>query len=90
MRLVSFLILLGGIGLAGCAGHSLDCSLGTPWPDCAPDTPGYQIIQQERQAAEATAVIDDARCRSYGLKPGSPDYTKCRADIDSKRPPVRP
>jgi hypothetical protein len=35
--------------------------------------------------AEEIAANDDARCRSAGLKPGTPAYAKCREDIRNRR-----
>jgi len=52
-------------------------------------TSDQQLAKDNRAAAEAaakqTGAIDDARCRSYGFQPGSPNYDQCRADIDSGR-----
>jgi hypothetical protein len=42
---------------------------------------------QERQAA-ANAAIDadgDAKCRSFGLEPGSPGYVQCRMTLNQTR-----
>lgn len=31
------------------------------------------------------AAADDEKCRSYGAKPGSPDYVQCRTQLDAAR-----
>jgi hypothetical protein len=42
---------------------------------CASDT----------EIAQRRAVIDDAKCESYGAKPGEPAYVQCRAQLDAAR-----
>ena len=63
---LAFLLVPVAILLAGCANQ--------------------QQAKEDQAAAEEvakeTGTIDDARCRSYGFQPGSPDYAQCRADID--------
>jgi hypothetical protein len=34
---------------------------------------------------EQIAAKDDARCQSYGAKPGSPEYINCRGQQDQMR-----
>jgi hypothetical protein len=47
------------------------------------------IRKQRKAAAQETAKetgsIDNARCQSFGFRAGSPDSTKCRKELDSKR-----
>jgi len=40
----------------------------------------YQAQQAAQHAAE-----DDAKCHSYGAKPGAPAYVQCRAQLDAAR-----
>ena len=91
MRLTSLMVVLAGAVVAGCAGHSVDCTMGNGQTGCAPGTEGYQRMLQQQQDAKTTATIDDARCRSYGAEPGSPAYVACRrktiADHKSLDPP---
>lgn len=35
-------------------------------------------------AAAGLAPIDDARCQSFGFKPGSPSYAQCRKNLDDQ------
>jgi hypothetical protein len=35
--------------------------------------------------AEMRAEEDDAKCQSYGAKPGAPAYVQCRATLDAIR-----
>jgi hypothetical protein len=66
---ISVAFLTSCTGLAGCAGHSLD-------PIAAEE-------KQEIKASEAAvAAIDDAKCQSYGFRPGSAGYAQCRRDFD--------
>jgi hypothetical protein len=88
MRFVSILAVLAGIGLANCTANSVECTLGTPHSDCAPNTYGHQAAMEELRSTRMTGNIDDARCQSYGFKPGSPEYTQCRANLDNQRMPV--
>ena len=44
--------------------------------------------QTQEQQAAARAAIDadgDAKCRSFGLEPGSPGYVQCRMTLDQTR-----
>jgi hypothetical protein len=34
---------------------------------------------------KALAAHDDAKCQSYGAKPGDPAYVQCRAQLDAAR-----
>jgi hypothetical protein len=79
------IVLLAATGLSGCAIRSIDCTLGAAHADCAKDTAGHEAAQDIQRAGQTTATIDDARCRSYGFAPGSPNYSRCRADIDKQR-----
>jgi hypothetical protein len=87
-------LLLAGVGLAACssapgepgfAGHPLDCGLGFAHSDCAPGTPGYRAANAAREAAAARDDADAARCQSFGLKYGTPEYAQCRMNIDNQR-----
>src|SRR5262245_8407579 len=84
------IVVLAATALPGCTTRSIDCTLGAPHADCAKDTLGHEAAQDIQRAGQATAAIDDARCRSYGFSPGSPNYSRCRSDIDRQRTtPVR-
>jgi hypothetical protein len=37
------------------------------------------------EAALDIAAQDDAKCQAYGLKPGSPEYEKCRTKLADLR-----
>jgi len=50
---------------------------------CANQQQAKEDRAAAEEAAKETGTIDDARCRSYGFQPGSPDYAQCRKDIDS-------
>ncbi len=39
---------------------------------------GCQTLEERRAAQDAR---DDADCRSYGARPGSPDYIRCRTEL---------
>lgn len=41
---------------------------------------GCQTARVERERSE-----DDAKCRSYGAQPGSPQYVQCRTSMDTAR-----
>jgi hypothetical protein len=51
-------------------------ALGLPLACCAE--------YQAERAAEAS-VADDARCGSYGARPGSGAYAQCRMNLDNQR-----
>jgi hypothetical protein len=87
MKIPLFLILpiFASVGLAECSVHSVDCVLGTPHSDCAPDTAGHRAALEELRTKQMTESIDDARCQSYGLRYGSPSYSQCRANLDKQR-----
>jgi hypothetical protein len=36
-------------------------------------------------SAADIAAYDDAKCRSYGAKPGDPAYVTCRSQLDAAR-----
>jgi len=48
-----------------------------------PDFARVQAIEQARAAA------DDAKCQSYGAKPGEPAYIQCRVALDNQRAQMR-
>ena len=79
------IVLLAATGLSGCTIHSIDCTLGSAHADCAKDTIGHEAAQDIQRAGQTSATIDDARCRSFGFAPGTPNYSQCRADIDKQR-----
>jgi hypothetical protein len=37
------------------------------------------------QLAANAQAEDDAKCRSYGVAPGSPAYVQCRMNLDNQR-----
>ena len=79
------IVALAATTLPGCAIRSIDCTLGAPHADCAKDTLGHEAAQDVRKTVETAATIDDERCRSYGFAPGTPNYSRCRADIERQR-----
>jgi hypothetical protein len=79
------IVLLAAAAMSGCTIRSIDCTLGSPHADCAKDTLGHEAAQDVRRAEQTTVTIDDERCRSYGFAPGTPNYSRCRADIDKQR-----
>ena len=72
--------------VTGCSNHPLDCALGTPRADCLPGTNGYAEHQRRVDNIEALRAAknanDDAKCRSYGVSPGSDAYVNCRVQLD--------
>jgi hypothetical protein len=52
------------------------CALTVGLSGCAE----YKARLAAQQAAE-----DDAKCQSYGAKPGEPAYVQCRAQLDAAR-----
>ncbi len=44
----------------------------TSHENCAPGITAYEQKQEERATKAAVGAIDDAKCQSYGLQPGSP------------------
>lgn len=69
-----FALVMAAALLAGCANHPIDCAVGFVHADCLPGTAGY--ANPDRFAAE-----DDKACQSYGLKPGTPEYSDCRIKL---------
>jgi len=67
-------LLAGTLSVSGCADFPGRCDLGLSHEDCAP---------APEEANQFPG--DDAICRSYGLKFGTPDYTRCRAAKASLR-----
>ena len=47
------------------------CANQLPWSDPQPKADG--------------AVADDAKCRSYGLQPGTPEFEKCLTKLADQR-----
>jgi hypothetical protein len=75
------MLLLMGLGLAGCAGQSIGCSIGLS--DCAPQ---QQETDAKAAAADAAAAAqDDAQCRAQGLQPDTPPYERCRTKLADQR-----
>lgn len=74
------------LALAGCANHTLDCSMGVARDDCLPGTNGYANRQERLNnlaaAKDLQAAKDDAQCQSYGATPGSDAYVNCRVQLD--------
>jgi hypothetical protein len=58
--------------LAGCAGTNDQAA-------------NKEAIAQEKAQASAIAQQDDARCQSFGAKPGSEAYARCRASLTNHR-----
>ena len=86
MRLTFSAVVLAGLLLAGCAGHSVDCETGGSTKDCAPGTEGHARLVQQQRDNETVEGIDDARCRAFA-RPNSQAYLACRrrAEDDRKR-----
>jgi uncharacterized protein YceK len=54
---------------------------------CVNKTPEQQAQEEAQKQAEGAAA-DDAKCRSYGLQPGTPEFEKCvtkLADLRAQR-----
>jgi hypothetical protein len=51
---------------------------------CASKTPEQQA-QADAQAQAQGAAADDAKCRSYGLQPGTPEFEKCLSKLADVR-----
>lgn len=68
--MMRFVPLVASLLLAGCGAQ--ECIVDIAHGDCPPAGP--VVASQFPQ--------DDASCRSYGLRPGTRDYAKCR---DRKR-----
>jgi hypothetical protein len=79
------MLLAVGLVLSG-------CSIAGPPPASDVVLPQRQQASAAQLAAEteARAKTQDAQCLSYGLKPGSPGYKKCRTDLaqldDARQP----
>ena len=51
---------------------------------CASKSP--EVLAQEQAQADAQgAVADDAKCRSYGLTPATPEFEKCLTKLADMR-----
>lgn len=74
MKFIPFLCV---VFIAGCANHPVDCALGFYHSDCLPGTAGYEN-------PDKFAAVDDKQCQSYGLKPGTSDYAKCRIELSAR------
>ena len=54
---------------------------------CASKTPEQEAQEAAQKQAEGAAA-DDAKCRSYGIQPGTPEFEKCLtklADLRAQR-----
>jgi hypothetical protein len=51
---------------------------------CATHSPEADAQAQAQAQAEGVAK-DAAKCQSYGLQPGNPEYEKCLAQLADKR-----
>jgi hypothetical protein len=51
---------------------------------CATRSPQAEAQAQAQADAEASAK-DAAKCQSYGLQPGTPEFEKCLAQLADKR-----
>jgi hypothetical protein len=51
---------------------------------CATHSPEADAQAQAQAQAEGAAK-DAAKCQSYGLQPGNPEYEKCLAQLADKR-----
>jgi hypothetical protein len=71
------LLFLIGAAMAGCSSHTLDCGLGVTHANCRPGTAGYQDPNK-------FAAVDDRQCRSFGMLPGTKQYTDCRLDLSKQ------
>jgi hypothetical protein len=78
---MSLIWMLASIVIVGCTGHpadTIDCAVGVGHSDCAPDTFGYKVMVEQKEAEKTIAAIDDARCIANGANPGSQAYADCR------------
>jgi predicted RNA binding protein YcfA (HicA-like mRNA interferase family) len=50
-----------------------------------PQERAQQAQERAQQLREQWAAADDAKCRSYGSKPGEPAYVQCRTQLDASR-----
>lgn len=50
-------------------------------------SPEYQAMKAAEEKARQDAVnqADDAKCRSYGVQPGSQPYVACRINLEQSR-----
>ncbi len=51
---------------------------------CASKTPEQEAREQAQAQAESAAA-DDAKCRSYGLQPNTPEFEKCLTKLGDLR-----
>ena len=51
---------------------------------CASKTP-EQLAQEQAQTQAEAAAADDAKCRSYGIQPGTPEFEKCVTKLAEMR-----
>jgi hypothetical protein len=51
---------------------------------CATHSPEADAQAQVQAEADA-ATKDSAKCQSYGLRPGTPEFEKCLAQLANKR-----
>jgi hypothetical protein len=50
-----------------------------------PDAQAKEDKAAIQETTKEIESIDDARCQSFGLQPGTSGYTQCRKEIDSER-----
>ena len=89
MHLTPLMLVLASVLISGCAGHSVDCTMGVGHDGCAPGTKEYDEMEQKQQDAKTTAEIDDARCQAYGAR-GTPGYVDCRRRATEDQPLLKP
>ena len=89
MHLTPLMLVLASVLISGCAGHSVDCTMGVGHDGCAPGTKEYDEMVQKQQDAKMTTEIDDARCQAYGA-PGTPGYVECRRRTTEDQPMSKP
>jgi hypothetical protein len=89
MRLTLFIWVLASVFISGCAGHSIDCTMGAGRNGCVPGTKEYDEMEQKQLDAKTAAEIDDARCQAYGAR-GTPRYVDCRRRAMEDQPMLKP
>jgi hypothetical protein len=89
MHLTPLMLVLASVLISGCAGHSVDCTMGVGHDGCAPGTKEYDEMEQKQQDAKTTAEIDDARCQAYGAR-GTPGYVECSRRATEDQPMRKP
>ena len=89
MRLTLFTWVLASVLISGCAGHSIDCTMGAGHNGCLPGTKEYDEMEQKQLDTKTAAEIDDARCQAYGAR-GTPRYVECRRRATEDQPLLKP